>query len=355
MNNPNAFKLGKKRIVTLILAFIIATNIFFYFNERIHWINDDHAHLKAKEYYVLGRMVFFYRKMLSLLIKVDNPIMSPLNSLQETIYNKGISYIPENDGERAVWKYNFDLYFYGRGFYLPNDGTPETINAVSPLRKKILDDTYNVIETLATKPIADREMNETRYKIFPLIAAFYGSNQYYYFGNEAHYSRGIRLIEDTEKIGRVKKIVYWLVDLRQAWDSNKSPWILNEIRTKEPQIEMFYYDALIHATQNILVRQLADLEFSCEGYYTKLYAQKRREFIDFLSVRQGRIRADQIKLIYGMTFESERAKTFSYLLNAKCGIAPDKGFPDEEWIRKALQEGFGEMGDLMDKSIRRNQ
>lgn len=354
MNKPSSSKLNKRQLFGLILIFIIASNIIFYFNERSHWINNNHAHLKAKEYYILGNMVFFYRKMLNLFVKVDNPIMHPLNKLQVAIYNKGISYIPEDDGERAVWKNKFELYFYGRGFYLPNDKSPETIDAISPLRVQILDDTYNVIESLATKPIADKEMNEMRYKIFPLVAAYYVTKQFYYFGNEAHYSQGIRLINDTEKIERNKKIVHWLNELRNAWDSDKGSWMLRDMKTKEPQIEMFYYKGLISATEKILTRQLADLEFSCNGYYTELYAKKRKEFIEFLSARKGKIRKDQIKIMYGMTYGGERAKTYSYLLNAKCGIAPDEGYPDDDWIKKALEEGFGEMGDLMEKSIQKN-
>jgi len=358
MVNQNVNKNKKPRskiqslLVVLVIIFIFF-NISFYMSERSHWINKDHAHLTAKEYFVFSEMVFLYRKMLNIFVEVDNPLMYPLNKLHEAIYKKGTSYLLLDDGEWAVWKYKLDLYFYGRKDYMPNDKTPVNLRSISPLRVKILDNFYSAIEALATKPIADSEMNDIRQKIFPLIASYYMVNQIFYLGNEPHAYVFMRLIEDKEKMERNVRLVSWLVAVRSDWDKHQK--VLKEIRGKEPQIEMFYYNALIELLKRVLLRRMMDLEFGCDDYYTNLYLSSKKELQDFINHRAGRIRKDQVQLIYRMNFESYGARRLAYMLNRYCGVPKDKAYPTEEWIKESFNNLYWKYDDLMEKSIRKNK
>lgn len=339
---------AKKSLLLMLLIFFVMINIFGYVNIRSRWVNKNHPYPKAKEYYALGEMVFLYRKGLNIIFKVDNPVMYPLNKLQEAIYNRGIRYIPETDGERAIWKYKLDLYFYGRRHYMPNDNTPERFEYRSPLRARILDDTWWALETLATKPMADPVMNEMRYKIFPLVAVQYVTNYKLYYGNERCHSITYASFEDRERFPRLVKMIDWLVENRKQWDAH--PSVLREIRNRQRQIELFYYVGLLQFSEDVILKRMHDTEFYCDDSYTRIYVDKRIEFIDYLERSIGTIKKGQLKLAYDLVLGAFVSKKLIYLMHTHCNVPKDTAYPDDAWVANKSKKEPWNYGDRIEKA-----
>lgn len=329
-------KASKKKIVFFLLIIIfIFGNISFYLKERAHWINDNHTNLKAKEYFILNNMVFFYRKMLNIFVEVDNPVMYPLNNLQEVIYNKGIKHLPKDDAEIAIWKYKFFLYFYVRKNYKP-DKYLSNSKIISKKRVKILNDMYWAIETLATRPISDSEMNHMKYKIFPLIVSYYELSKGNYFGSKAGYYRIKALMQNKEHVQRIEKIINWLIIFKGEWNSDLI--LYKEIDKKHPEIIVAHYLALIGFIEVILDKAIQNKSLLCDNPYIDLYAKSRKEiYVDGKNSALFKLKNGQDKVLYQMIFQTQLTKILLYELHEKCGIAFSIEYPDKQFINEIIQ------------------
>ncbi len=325
----------KKKILLILLLVFLGGNISFYMKERFYWINNEHANLKAKEYFILGNIVFFYRKILNIFVEVDNPIMSPLNTLQESIYNEGVKYLPENDAEIAVWKYKFFLYFYTRKNYLPDKHLSNS-KTISKKRVKVLDDMYWAIEILATKNIADSEMNKMKYKIFPFIASYYDLVQGNYFGSEAGYYRIKALMQNEKYMQRVENIINWLVVFKDELNSDLT--LSKDIEKKHPEIIVAHYLALTDFIEMIMDRELKGKSFICKNSYIDLFVQSRKEvYGDGKTSALFRLKRGQSKVLYQMIFQQQRTNIIVYELHEECGIEFKIEYPSEQFINEIIQ------------------
>ena len=314
----------------LFIIFFILANMTFYEKERFHWINDEHSNLKAKEYYILGDMVFFYRKVLNIFFVADSPVMLPLNNLQELIYNEGIKYLPKDDGEIAIWRYKFFLYFYVRRNYLPEQHLDNS-KIISQKRVKVLDDMYEIIETLATKDINDSEMNQMKYKIFPLLVSSYGLGQGNYFGSKSGYYKIKKLMQSKKHMIRMEKIIDWLIKFKSEWSDE----LKNSIEKYNPMIVVAHYFALIDLTERIIDKDLTiNGVFRCDNPYINLYIKSRKEIYgDGENTALFRLKKGQDKMLYRMIFTTHLSKSLVYLIHNKCNINFDTGYPNEEFIK----------------------
>lgn len=325
----------KKKILLILLVVFIGGNISFYVKERFHWINDEHENLKAKEYFVLGNMVFFYRKVLNIFIEIDNPIMSPLNTLQESIYDEGIKYLPKNDAEIAVWRYKFFLYFYTRKNYLPDKHLSNS-KTISTKRVKVLEEMYWAIKTLATKDIVDKEINKMKYKIFPFIVSYYALKKGNYFGSEAGYYRVKALMQNEEHMQRVEDITKWLVTLKEEWKLDIT--LYKEIEKKHPEIIVAHYLALIEFIGRILDKEITDKSLECTNPYIDLFTTSRKEvFGDGKSSALFTLQPAQTKVLYQMIFQRQRTKIIVYELHEKCDTEFLVEYPSETFIDEIIQ------------------
>lgn len=320
----------KKNIIIIMILIFIGVNISFYIKERIHWMGEGHTNLQAKEYYILGNMVFFYRKILNIIFDVDNPIMYPLNKLQELIYNKGSKYLPNDDGEIAIWKYKFYLYFYVHKDYMP-DFTPKYPNDISSERIALLDEIYWTIETLATKRITDKEMNEEmKYMILPNLATFYDTKQTNYFGTKSGFYRTQALMDSSKHMQRVENIIEWLTKFKSEWTTV----LEKKIYKQHPVIIVNHYFALHENLTYLIRKNLNSKTFDCKHPYTDLFVKSRDEMYgDGESSALFRLPKRQTELYFDMIFiGTEMSNEILYLLHQKCGIEFKVGYPSEEWI-----------------------
>ncbi len=353
--NENRIKNGKNLMVFLrygvviVIAIIFLINWFFYNSLHDRWINGNHPNHTAKEYFILGEMVYFYRMLIAKVFYIHGPALSPLNNLQFYLTEKGMSYIPQNDGEGAFWRFKH-LYSYDilKSNY-PDDGTPITVDAVSPAWVKLLDDIYNTMEALGTKQIADKDIDRERYKAIPFLAHYYSINKTYLVGNLPNPKRKIRYVNHRDLIDRHKRIVTWLTMCKTYW--NNHPETLNVIRFKSPHIAMMYYDAIIDSSNYILHRELLDGTFRCDSFYTHLYVEKRKEFIDFIKTHSSFIPYRLVRYFNELTYETYDIKRLCNSLNKSCGIVPDARFPTKKWLQENPPREPWNYDELIERSL----
>jgi hypothetical protein len=332
LTNMIKTRLSRKYLFAGIIIFFILFNLSFYLNERRHWINNSHAHLQAKEYFVLGKVVFFYRKMLNIVVNTENPVMRPLNNLQELLYNKGVALIPEKDAERAVWKYHFFYYFYGKGFHLPDDDMPRKVEVISPKKVKLLDEIFATIEIMAIQPIVDSEINKMRHKSLPLLIMLYQQNQGNYYGNYPDPSRMDKLLKDKNRFSRIP----WLIDVLNKnmmyLESNEDT--RNEISTSDYQVLVYHYMSILSMTGDVIRSKFESNKFKCSDAYNSIYIDNRTKLIHLLNSNKMRMPNSQRELIYSMALQSGNDPVYSYVLAKYCSFEKDEAYPNEEYLTK---------------------
>jgi hypothetical protein len=106
-----------------VCLFLVAVTISFcllgYKRNRAEWMNEDNAHYNAKEYFVVGQVVFGMRFLLTTFLHPDNPVLWPLNRLQEWIFQVGSRRLPEGDREIGSWKDKWFVNPYSRRYLDP--------------------------------------------------------------------------------------------------------------------------------------------------------------------------------------------------------------------------------------------
>ncbi len=299
-------------------VFFLLANANFYLAERRDWLGPENTNLAAKEYYVWNNMVFAYRKLLAAVLRPDHPLMTPLNALQDYLYEKGVALLPPGDGEVGIWKWKFKLYLYGRRDYMPEGRAVE-----------MLDDLWDVLETLGTQPISDPEMELERLKTFPTVALFYSLHQWKYFGTTPSPERWTALIRDHDKATRASKITDWLQKVREAW--SRHPSVQTEL-AQSPIIRIAYYWATVGFTETVLSRKNRQGELKCEDPYLALFLRVRREFLDAFPKLLSASPNSQMGLTYRGAFDTDVSKTFAYLSHEVCGAPKDPAYPTDDWI-----------------------
>jgi len=127
----------------------LALTVGLYLYERNRWITPKSSRLNAKQYFVVGMVLMDYRTIGNSFIYPERMIWKPAVWLQQWITHSGLRLIPENDGERAIWKYHFVLAPYINRIHNPR--TEENHSLISTCEY--------VLKMLATSKIADQGLN----------------------------------------------------------------------------------------------------------------------------------------------------------------------------------------------------
>lgn len=169
-------------VLKIFLSFFIAINVSTYLFLRYETIDKNRANLLAKEYYVVGDVLFAFRKILMLpkfvtrIYYPEDYFIRPLEYLQRMIFNSGVKHLPKDDAEWGLWEYHFFVYPYARIMHTP--GNPRK-DAIIPHYQKTVDRSFEALRAIATKPIKDKKMNqEEKYLIYPVFAMFYEHQQF---------------------------------------------------------------------------------------------------------------------------------------------------------------------------------
>jgi len=112
------------------LFFIV--HLLFFLVSYFTYVNDNTKYHKAKAYYAVGAIPHVYSVVLGRIATPLHPALLglnlPITKIKEILFEKGVEYIPKDDGERELWEYDWFYYPYTLnlysmwGEYVPLDG-----------------------------------------------------------------------------------------------------------------------------------------------------------------------------------------------------------------------------------------
>ena len=267
--SPQTPKQRKKRTLKIILVVFVMINLSFYQAERRKHINDVYP--EAREYFVLNDMVFFYKVMLNSVFDAYSIAMKPLNKLQSYLYNKGIKYIPEEDAERALWNYKFNLYFYVRKNYMPKEKYYPSPYVADKKQTDLLDNVYQTMIELDAKKFKDPNLSRENYKLVPILADYFTSHDFLYEGHSKVLAAELskKALVKQEVIDKNKRIVEILSRYHKNINEDKS--LKKELEGTNSSILRSLYITLALASQGIIYADILKNNLSCDNQYINTY------------------------------------------------------------------------------------
>ena len=334
-----------KRSAIFLLVTIFVTNLGLYINQRQQWMGPDNSNFAAKQYFVVGQVVDFHRKFISLLLHhPDNfSILVPLNTLQKIIYRIGVRQLPEDDAEKAVWADLWFVYIYSKNNRLPyaifddrtldydefrgTDGRIVTMDEallgktlLMHKKNKFMDLVWFCLKTMATQSFADKEMEEFHY-----LRNFAGEAQYYAYNAPGGYTKLYRNSGHfydmmPSMTARNEKLVNWLRILPAKW--KKSDRVADFIQ-KHPKVDAMRQTGLIMTLVEIFQARIWAGQFSCDDPYLQYLREVRQEFahgVDGKPPSWKRMPDKRTaKIFYEIAVNSYIARFTNFVTEYKCG------------------------------------
>jgi hypothetical protein len=247
-------------IKCIVFCLVITTGFYSY--ERSRWITTDTTNKEARQYLVTGMVLADFRTFTLRFIYPERSIWKPAVWLQQLISASGRRLVPVNDAEHAIWVYHFELAPFINRIHAPHN------EAVYPL----IDACEFVLETLATKEMADTELRtKNKYIIYPLVALYYQysyKGKYYVKPSPWRYEKG--LYKDPAQYTYLQQVVEWMIAMEEEWAVQ--PLVMEYMRTN-PDIHLIQYVATALLLHEILHYQIHNHELTCEDRYFDLYYQ----------------------------------------------------------------------------------
>ena len=326
----------KEKKIKLFLLFFLGANFILYIEQRSEWINKNTTYHNAKEYFVVGMPIIFYKKSLNLIFKADSIVMKPFDMLSHAIYKDGVALLPKDDGEKYYWQYRYFNYWYVRGAgYMP-DYDPRNPKPITPQQQKILDDMYEVIEGLATSKIKDKTVNKEKYKAFIAVAKYYTLRRFIPY-NEYVFNwlsdRRVAALQDKRFMQKDKNILEWTLRFQEEY--KKSSKITKDIEQDTPVLGVSYYLVIDDMALDIIFSMIANKFFNCTDRYINIYIDSGRKLLSKESPLYYLSKSQQEIVTY-RTFNHEYYKLIAYKLYTQCNRKVEVGYPSDEWIKNEL-------------------
>ena len=388
--------LPKKRFIQIIVAMALI-NIGLYWMSRHSWIdNKDALHIKAKHYMVAGDVLSRQMEVMYIIFHPDSYKTRPLVWLLHGIYNLGAQYLPDDDAEKAMWYYRFFVYpyaqkdilpysnlelryilrpyiphFLGRIFYeFPLLGEMTFYNAnithgydylaAKDFREphiRFLKKSFELLETLSTKPIKDKNMYRAYLLAYPGFAHFYTLKQGYYYNG--HHNRSA-FFEEPWYIEQDEKELEWYLKFEKLFDDPKMQRIYGRQLAKN---RVLLYCAILNITEDLIEITYTNHTFTCEGKYMKTYVRVRNLLVGEDAGKEKLFWASKFKELKqlntsqgekgGVLFELSNREIetlyFSYISNAsmykyigvnicKDTVYGDEKDFDERWAKNRYED-----------------
>lgn len=306
----------KKSLVAVAVVAIFFVSLFA--TQRMTWMGRENAHYQAKEYFVAGQPLAGLRLLLTTFINPDNPFLIPLNTLQRQIYNQGVKYLPENDGEIGVWIDSWFNYPYIRKMWVPYQ-TSKT--EPSYRMRKLLDRIWFAMDAMSARPFADKQMEYEMYQLnFPRSAFYYIIKDGYYA--DRFIGSSFELLKEPDYIRRCRLLYEWSALLRNRWIKQDN---YETIKKSHPKIEALRQVVELDRLEDLIRSSIYSGKFSCDNPYIPLYVETRREFVDEKAENHvlkqlpstGKRQAEDL---YAIGVEGVAPAFLKYLLKEYCGM-----------------------------------
>jgi len=330
----DTFKISlKESKIKFFLLFFLGANFSLYTAQRSEWINKNTTHHNAKEYFVAGTPIIFYKKVLNLLFKPDSIVMKPFDVLSHALYDEGVALLPENDGERYYWQYRYFNYWYIRGAgYMP-DYDAYHPKPITKEQQVILNSMYDVMKGLATSKIEDQKINGEKYKAFIAVTHYYTYKRFLPYNKyiiDRYADRNLIALKEEAFVQKEKSVIEWIIKFKNEYKKNEK--LRKFIDERTPILGVSYLDSLRSFIEKMLFKMIVvDRKLDCESKYIKIYLDSSREFVDKNSPLY-RLSKSQKEFIYDLYFNSNFSYLYKYIIKKECKKEIDFGYPPQKWI-----------------------
>ncbi|VVS95039.1 hypothetical protein [Desulfoluna spongiiphila] len=329
---------------SLFLVSLINANV--YFQLRGKWVRDEITHKDAREYFVAGQVVNSFRLILIRFVHPDHILLSPFHYLQHHIYNRGVQYLPEKDGEEGVW---MDLWFvniYAHRFYLTQDEKNSGHLPYNMIR--LIDLSWFSIEKCMTQPFSDKTMFEVHcLRRIPRMLFYYSLYKNYSVGTI--YGSHRYALSDEVLNRRVRQIEAWTDQIRDEWSG--SDYIKTNL-IKNPKVAATLDVVQLLQLRGILFKQIRDGVFHCSDPYIVKYKNLLSNMVLDTESSLSKIKnATQRRRLFSLVMKTHASEFVDdYLLHDYCGYSVSQtilNINDESY--KKLYSNYYEEMDILKK------
>jgi hypothetical protein len=317
---------------------VVIAYLALYAHQRFTWVKSDSMYPAAKEYWMAGQVVYTPRRIMEFIVHPDNFLIRPFAWLQRSIFNRGVTLLPEEDGERFVWENHWFLYPYTRKKHRPYFVTSDKYE---PKMVALLDRCWAGLEGMMTLPIADPHMLRNSMFSTPLLADYYSLLDGHYTGK--YRGAGTLSRKTPFLVERQHILLQWMDKLERNWKSNG---LYEELLSKYPAVLMNRQVVVLRLHQELSLSRVMEGKFSCEH---PLILRLHKEYIDAMSTDPNRNfflfyskrNREQAKIAYKSTVYHAPGGAANYLLSTICG----KTMPKEPYVVVTPRDAFVEFDE----------
>ena len=348
MNKEYFYKLLKNRYFKFIVLAYFATFTFFYINKATDYFGENRDYPQAKAYKIVADLVLFDYDFLianrDLYYKPSGlKYINAYQKIQNYLMQKGFEYIPKDDAERAIWKYEYFYSQYIRAMAAPIDfkklhksdlgyilriGGHPTV--YKPKAKEMLIEVESLLDSLMTNPMKDKYYDEVnRYTTTILFSEWWEKFSF------LHYTLGVRTphealskdytkleyqwTDDKEYLERLNKLSNWLDITKDKIDNSK------QLQKEMKRHKLLYPDLMglrVKFMSNLTYANMQHNEISCKNKMLQKYFIYKTEFLKFSNSNydyinlKGKQRWFQRSLV--------NSGTLDYVLFKYCNIKKNK-------------------------------
>lgn len=296
----------KHKFLKLFIIFYVASFSFFYVNKAFEYYGGDRAYPKAKSYKIVADVVAFnygfFISSRNLYFKPSGlQFIEAYQKIQKHLMQKGFQYIPKEDAERAIWKYEYYYADYVKARTAPIDfealdednlkwivmvGNHPTKYKLSA--QKMLYEIDELVDALMKSNIKDKTYSEiNRYAVFINLITWWEHMDFLYhsLGGETvdKYVENTQVIlmiwvENKKYLQRVEEIINWLNRSKEHIDGHKKAQSFFKSR------KYLYPDMMalrVGLYGRLAYADLIHEKFSCEKEALQNYLKIRKKFITY--------------------------------------------------------------------------
>ena len=374
------YKLVKNRFFKLaILVYFIAFGVF-YIKESMTYFGKDRAYPQAKAYKIDADLISFYFDFFianrNLYYRpIGLKFIKPYEDIQNYFMKKGFEYIPKEDAERAIWKYELYYANYVRATAAPIDFeklTPDDLGYILRIgghptiykaqAKQMLIEVEHLLDMLMHNPMKDKRYDQVeRYTATILFSEWWQKFSF------LHYTLGVRTVDeesskeyretieqwtdDPKYLKRLSMLANWLDIVKKKIDSSKA--LQQEIK----RYKLLYPDLMglrVWFASKITYADLLNKKFSCDLESLKRYATKRKAFLNYTSTSKIFKKLSwKERLIADKSVQIDENALIVHILYSKCNITKkllkysndidvfdDEVYSKKEWKEEKILKGF---------------
>ena len=304
------YKLVKNRFFKFLILAYFATFTFFYINKAVDYFGVDRAYPKAKAYKIVADLILFdYDFFIANRNLYYRPIglkfIKPYQKIQNYLMQKGFQYIPKDDAERAIWKYEYFYSQYVRAMAAPIDFeklSPNDLGYIlrigghptiyKPTAKEMLIEVEYLLDMLMNNPMKDKRYDKVeRYTTTILFSEWWQKFSF------LHYTLGVRTVDeeqskeytrieyqwtdDKKYLARLKRLSHWLDVTKEKFDTSK------QLQKERKRHKLLYPDLMglrVYFEMKLTYVDLLYKTFTCKMDNLQDYMKKRKDFIDYYKI-----------------------------------------------------------------------